>query len=163
MSMSQHDAGDDWVRAQVSAVIERPPGIVFAFVCDPGNDPLWLGKIGEVRRLTPGPFGLGSRFRQSATFLGARVEGEWEVTEFVADARMRSRSVAGPFVFTRGYDCDADGAATRITKFVAVSLSGALAFLPRATADALLNRASERALVRLKSVLEGKCAPHTTD
>jgi uncharacterized protein YndB with AHSA1/START domain len=157
MSESSEDA--IWVRTTASIVIERPPAEVFAFVSDPRNDAEWLGKIRDTRQLTPGPIGVGTRFRQGANFLGAAVEGEWEVVEFVEGVSTRCRSVAGPFRFVRTYACEPAGAATRLTNLVEVSLSGVLAILPRSAADGLLASSAHRALARLKDLLERGSAP----
>jgi hypothetical protein len=104
--------------------------------------------------------GLGSRFRQFPIFLGVPVAVEWEVVEFVANRHMRGRSVAGAFAFVRGYDCEPVGSATRITKIVKLHLSVVSAFVTRGAADALLSRSVERALERLKILLERSAAPH---
>jgi hypothetical protein len=156
--MMPENETNDWARAQVTVSIECPLEVAFAFICDPRNDSRWLGNVGDAERLTPGPIGAGSRFRQAATFLGAPVEGEWEITDYVPDRHMRGRSVAGPFVFVREYECLAEGSATRITQLLAVRLTGALAFLPNASANGLLSNASERALARLKTILETRAA-----
>jgi hypothetical protein len=104
--------------------------------------------------------GLSSRFRQFPIFLGVPVEVEWEIIEFVANRRMRARSVAGPFAFVRGYDCEPVGPATRLTKVVKLHLQLVSAFVTRGTADVLLSKAVERALGRLKILLESGAAPH---
>ena len=156
MSESSKDATQDanWVRTTASIVIERLPAEVFGFVSDPRNDAAWLGKIRDTRPLTPGPIGVGTRFRQAANFLGAAVEGEWEVVEFVEGVSTRCRSVAGPFRFVRTYVCEPAETATRLTNVIEVSLSGVLAILPRSAADGLLASSAQRALVRLKDLLE---------
>jgi uncharacterized membrane protein len=148
---------DSWARSRVKITIDCPVDVVFSFICDPRNDPRWLGNVRGGRQVTSGPMGIGSRFRQSGIILGARLEGEWEVTDYVPGRRMSNRSVTGPFVFVREYDCEARGAATRVTKFVAVRLTGALAFLPLSVANGLLGAASERAVGSLKRILEDEC------
>ena len=152
--MPQRDETAAWARARVTTMIRRPSDAVFAFVSDPQNDAQWLSNVRGARQLTAGLVGVGSRFRQSAIFLGAPIEGEWEVTEYIGNRRIRIKSVAGPFVFERGYDCEVSGANTLITKSVDVQLSGALVFLTRGAASSLLNKAADRALARLKTILE---------
>jgi hypothetical protein len=143
-----------WGRGHASILIERPRQSVFAFVCEPQNDWRWLGDVRDTRQLTPGPVGVGSRFRQTAYFMGAAVEGEWKVVEFIFGRRIRIASVAGSFEFVREYSFAGEARATRFTKIVKIGLSGGLAFVPRLAADVALSNASRHALARLKSILE---------
>ena len=157
--MTQDDDSADWVRVQAMTLIDRSPEIVFRFACDPLNDGQWLTNVGKTRQLTPGPIGLKSRFRQFPIFLGAPVEVEWEVVEFIANRRMNARSVAGPFSFVRGYDFEPVGPATRITKVVRLHLPIVSPFVTKAAARMLLGKAAERALERLKVLLESNADP----
>jgi hypothetical protein len=160
--MTQSDDCADWVEFRAATVINCSPKIVFAFACNPFNDARWLTTVGNTEQLTPGPIGLHSRFRQFPIFLGVPVEVEWEVIEFFVNRRMKGRSVAGPFAFERGYDCEPVGQATRITKVVKLHLAPVSAFAPRAAAGTLLSKAAERALRRLKSLLESNASPNRT-
>lgn len=146
---------DDWIEARRSIVIAQPRERVFSFVCDPRNDGRWLTNLGDVQWLTPGSFRAGSRFRQFPIFLGARVQVEWEVTSFDADTHFAGRSVSGPVTFERSIDCEAVDTATRLTKFVRLRVPFALPFMSVSAAGGLLGNATDRALARLKALLEG--------
>jgi len=160
--MTQSNDCTDWVEIRAAIVVDCSPEIVFAFACDPFNDARWLTNVGKTEQLTPGPIGFHSRFRQFPIFLGVPVEVEWEVVEFVANRHMKGRSVAGLFAFERGYDCEPVGQATRITKVVKLHLPPVSALVPRAAASTLLSKAAERALRRLKSVLESDASRNLT-
>lgn len=149
--MSPHER-DNWIEARRSIVIARPHDLVFAFVCEPRNDSDWLTNVGDVQWLTPGPFRTGSRFREFPIFLGARVQMEWEVTDFDPTGHFAGRSISAPVAFERSIDCEATGCGTRLTKFVRLQI--ALPFLSVSAADGLLKNATDRALARLKTVLE---------
>lgn len=149
---------NDWIEARRSIVIAQPRDRVFAFVCDPRSDGKWLTNLGDVQWLTPGPFRAGSRFRQFPIFLGARVEVEWEVTAFEADAHFSGRSVSGPITFERSIDCEMAETATRLTKFVRMRAPFVVPFMPLSAANGLLGNATDRALARLKALLEGAAA-----
>lgn len=155
--MSPHEE-DDWVEARRSIVIVLPRERVFSFVCDPRNDSKWLTNLGDVQELTPGPFRTGSRFRQFPIFLGARVQVEWEVTSFDADAHFAGRSVSGPITFERSIHCEASDGSTRLTKFVRMRVPFVLPFMSVSAAGGLLENATDRALARLKALLEGNGA-----
>lgn len=152
--MNPHEE-DDWIEARRSIVIVQPRARVFSFVCDPRNDSKWLTNLGDVQELTPGPLRTGSRFRQFPIFLGARVQVEWEVTSFDADAHFAGRSVSGPITFERSIDCEAADSSTLLTKFVRMRVPFVLPFMSVSAAGGLLGNATDRALARLKALLEG--------
>ena len=151
---SDHDNSAEWAEIQAAMVIDCSPETVFSFACDPFNDGRWLTDVGNTQQLTPGPVGLRSRYRQFPFFLGVRVEVEWEVIEFTPNWHIKGRSVAGAFQFVRGYDCEPVGSATRITKIGKLHLPPVSAFVTKGAADVLLSKSAERALKRLKILLE---------
>lgn len=150
--MSQADS--EWTEARASVAICRPVSTVFAFIRDPYNDGRWLTHVGNVLQLTEGPIGVGAKVRQFPILLGAEVEVEWEVTEFVADRHIAARSSAGPIAFRRSYDCEPIGSEAQVTMCVQLHLPAVIPFIAGGAANVLLRKASERALLRLKAVLE---------
>jgi hypothetical protein len=67
----------------LSTIIDRAPDVVFRFcaVDHIRNHPRWDPKM-ELRQLTPGPIGVGTRIARRHTRLGAPITGTMEVTEF---------------------------------------------------------------------------------
>ena len=159
---ADHDNSAEWAEIQAAVLIDCSPETVFSFACDPLNDGRWLTNVGNTQQLTPGPIGLKSRYRQFPVFLGVRVEVEWEVIEFISNCHIKGRSIAGAFQFLRGYDCEPVGSATRITKIVKLHLPPVSAFVTKAAADVLLSKSAERALKRLKILLESSAPQRTT-
>jgi uncharacterized membrane protein len=98
----------------VETTVERPREEVAAYVADWRNDPVWIGGIGESELVTPEPFGVGSRVRRVARFLGKRVEYVNEVVEHEPGTRLVMRSVTGPFPMTITYAFGDDGGGTRV-------------------------------------------------
>jgi hypothetical protein len=145
---------NDWAQTRGSILIARPVDLVFGFVCDPRNDGKWLTNVGDVRCLTRGPIGAGSRFHSFPIFLGARIEVEWQVTAFEANSHIASRSVSSPIAFERTVDCETSGSGTKLSNFVRIRVPFGLPFMTRSAVDALLGNAADRALARLKSFLE---------
>ena len=66
------------VRFEECVVINRPVEEVFSFVSDLENDPPWTSAA-EVRRLSPGPIGVGTTFCQRARFIGRNFQLTLEV------------------------------------------------------------------------------------
>ena len=66
-----------------SIVINKPPSVVFDFVAvnHLRNHPRWDPHM-ELRQLTDGPLGVGTRFERRHTRIGAPIEGAMEVVEF---------------------------------------------------------------------------------
>lgn len=74
---------------EVSRVIDRPPTVVFDFVAvnHLRNHPRWDPKM-ELRQVTDGPIGVGTRFQRRHTRVGKPVEGTMEVVEFEPERAM---------------------------------------------------------------------------
>ncbi len=54
-------------------VIERPPGVVSVFACDPSNAPEWYANIKSIQWRTEPIVHVGSRIAFVAEFLGRRL------------------------------------------------------------------------------------------
>src|SRR3954452_7583215 len=83
------------IRVSDTVEIERAPEEVFAHVTDPAKLGTWQDAE-EVVQLTPGPVGVGTRFREVHRAMGRRREETTEVTAFDAGRRFAVRVVDGP-------------------------------------------------------------------
>lgn len=83
-------------RAEHTIAIRRPAGVVFAYLTDPDNSPLWQPSVVEVRRLADGPLVVGSRFAEVRRLLGRGFESVFEVTRLEPPHRSAVRVVEGP-------------------------------------------------------------------
>jgi hypothetical protein len=70
------------VEVESSVTISRPIGDIFALASDPDRDLEWGTLMVESAKLSPGPVGIGSRFQQTAVFMGIRVAVRLEVTAY---------------------------------------------------------------------------------
>jgi len=101
------------VDVTVEQAIAAPREQVAAFAMDPRNDRRWIGALEEVRTLTDGPVGPGTRVQRIAGFLGRRIEYVNEITELEAGRRLAMRSVKAPFPLRVTYEFeDAPGGGT---------------------------------------------------
>jgi uncharacterized protein YndB with AHSA1/START domain len=77
------------MKLSLSKVIDRPPAVVWQFfaVDHLQNHPRWDSKM-ELRQLTEGPIGLGTRIQRRHTRLGVPIEGTMEVVEFQPERAM---------------------------------------------------------------------------
>ena len=94
----------------VDVTVEQPIAkdreAVAAFAMDPRNDRRWIGALKEVRTLTDGPVGPGTRVQRVAGFLGRRIEYVNEITELEPGRRLAMRSVKAPFPLQVTYEFD---------------------------------------------------------
>jgi uncharacterized membrane protein len=145
------------VDVSAEVVIGRPRAEVAAFATDPANDPVWIGGIRSARALQEGPVAVGSRVERTAVFLGRRIEYVNEVVELEPGARLRMRSVRGPFPMEITYGFADASEGTRATIRVQGDAGGFYRL-----AGPLLSGAVRRSvsgdLRRLKALLEGRAA-----
>ena len=75
-----------------SIVINRPLEEVFALLSNPENNPKWQSGIVELRKTSEGPIGVGATYRSVNQFLGRRIEGETEITEYEPNRKYTLKS-----------------------------------------------------------------------
>jgi uncharacterized protein YndB with AHSA1/START domain len=113
--------------------IDQPPAAVFAFLARFENLPRWNYAIGETRRVSLGPVGVGARYMQSRT-LPTRSEETFEVTAYEPDRALAVRGTFGPLPGNVAYLLEPVGNATRLTNTMDLEPSGRLGvFAPLAT------------------------------
>jgi uncharacterized protein YndB with AHSA1/START domain len=112
------------IRVSDTVEIGRAPEEVFAYVTDPAKLSTWQDAE-EVVQLTPGPVGVGTRFREVHMVLGKRREQITEVVGFEPGRRFDIRVVEGPPVDGR-WEFESAGTRTRLTFTPSARLPGPL-------------------------------------
>jgi uncharacterized protein YndB with AHSA1/START domain len=105
--------------------IERPAAEVFAYLADLENLPQWNYAIGETRKTSDGPVGVGSRYLQVRT-IPDHSEEALEVTGFEPDRRLTIRGDLGPFHGDVSYKLDPAQGGTILTNTMDLKASGAV-------------------------------------
>ena len=109
--------------------IDRTPAEVFDVIgtnCY-ANHPRWEQEVVEIRPLTPGPIGLGSRAMMVRDEYGRRTETAYEVTAFEPARRIAFRHAEGSMGFDLALDLQPAGAsATDLTVHVRMQPKGLL-------------------------------------
>ena len=141
------------IRAEKSTVIERSVEDVFAYVSDQTNAVHWQAGLVEVRRLTDGPIGVGSRHTIVRTFMGRRLAVENEYIAFEPGRRIAFRATSGPMPLEASYLVEAVADGTRVTSTIAMVASGFVS-LAEPLIAAGLRREMDAAFRELKRVLE---------
>jgi len=72
-----------------SIVINKPVSEVFSYMAVPENAPQWMPDVVGIKRVTPGPLALGSKFEETRkTGPGMKETFPTEVTKWVTDREM---------------------------------------------------------------------------
>lgn len=141
------------MRVDLEHVLPHPVERVFAVMSDPRNRPLWQENTRDVEMLTPGPSGLGTRWREHTRGIGL-VEGE--VVGFQQNALWSERGVAdgGTGRVTVAFSPEGQ-AATRLSIEIELILRGAKRLLEPALGP-MVHHQMPRDLERLDDLLAGR-------
>jgi uncharacterized membrane protein len=82
-----------------SVVINRPVEEVFEFMNNIENEKLYRTDLLESEQTSEGPIGVGTTTREVTQFLGRKIETTAEVTEYVKNKVVASKSTSGPIPF----------------------------------------------------------------
>jgi uncharacterized protein YndB with AHSA1/START domain len=135
-----------------TVTIRRPVADVFAFLADFENVPAWNYAIVETRKVTPGPVGVGTTYRQVRS-VPRRSEEDFEVTVFEPASRLEVQGELGPFRARLSYALEPVAGGTRLTNAVELQGSGLLSVVvPLATSR--VKRAVAANLDTLREILE---------
>ena len=106
-----------------TVVITRPIEEVFAFLSDLENIPKWNYAIVETRKVSEGPVGQGTVYRQVRS-VPNRSEERLEVTALTPPSHLEIQGQLGPFPSRLSYSLDALPEGTRVTNSVELELRG---------------------------------------
>ena len=135
-----------------TVTIRRPVADVFAFLADFENIPKWNYAIVETKKVSPGPVGVGTTYRQTRSEPRRNEEG-FEVTVFEPASRLDVQGEIGPFRARMSYLLEPTGSGTRLTNAVDLGSSGLLTLVaPLATSR--VKHAVAANLDTLKQLLE---------
>jgi len=138
--------------------IHRPAEEVFAFLADFENVPRWNYAIEETRKVSPGPVGVGTAYRQTRS-IPAKSEEGFEVTVFEPGKRLAVRGQIGPFRARISYLLEAAPGGTRLTNDVALDPSPGVLRLAARLATPRVKAAVAENLSKLKEILEARNQP----
>jgi uncharacterized membrane protein len=135
--------------------IERPPGVVAAYVCDPENATIWHGNIRGAEWKSEPLVRVGSRVAFVAEFLGKRLDYTYELVEFEPGEKLVMRSVEGPFPMETSYTFEEtrDGY-TKVTLRNHGEPTGVSKVMTPMISTAM-RAANDKDLAKLKTILEG--------
>jgi len=138
---------------EISIVISRPIEEVFAFVTNPENIPKWSSLSREVKVTSAGPIGVGATYRSVVAFLGRRIEGETEITEYEPNRSFAEKSKSGPFPVENRTTFERVDGGTRVN-FTAVAEPGGFFKLAEPLLVGMIKRQFQADFANVKDLLE---------
>lgn len=126
--------------------------MVFAYLADFEKVPRWNYAIAETRKVSEGPVGVGTEYRQVRS-IPSPSEETFRVTEFEPYARLSVAGTFGPFSGTITYVLEPSDEGTRLTNEMDLRGSGAARLLGPLAGNRVKRAVAEN-LERLKELLE---------
>jgi hypothetical protein len=135
-----------------TVMIGRPIEEVFGFLADFENIPRWNYAIVETRKVSKGPVGVGTIYRQVRS-VPSRSEERFEVTAYDPPRQLEIQGQLGPFPSRLSYALDAVPEGTRVTNSVELQLRGPGRLLGRVAVPRVRDAVAAN-LRKLKELLE---------
>lgn len=132
--------------------IHRPVDEVFAFVSNKENDLQWQSGLVEVHQ-APGPVGVGTQIDEVYSFLGRKMDGKLEVTEYEPSKKITTKSIGGPFHIQYSCILEEGNGGTQFTMNMEMKPEGFFT-LAEPIVGANLKKSVDTDLASLKKVLE---------
>ncbi len=141
------------VKFEVGLEINKPVEEIFAYLADPRKETEYSGVTQEVRVEGSGPIGKGTKYFQTAKFMGKRLDSLIEITEYEPNRRVTYRGVSGPMPMTWTYQLEPVGRGTRVSMNGEAEPSGFFK-LASPVMQGPMKKQAETELRNLKELLE---------
>ena len=137
-----------------SVVIQRPIEEVFELTTCLVRCAVWQTLIVETEKETPGPVGVGTRYKHKAKYLGVTMETHPVITVWEPPYRMEYESMTSAATYHAAYVFEPEGDATRFTATLSADTSGIVLRVTEPFMRASLMRQFESDLEVLMHLLE---------
>ena len=138
--------------AEGNITIDRPVKVVFDFLLDGMNNPLWRPSVVDIQRVPGKPAGVGAVFKQGLKGPGGRIDGDYEITELKPNELLQFQVIAGPARPTGTYKFESVGDSTRLTFILDYQPKGLAKLMDSIIAKTMQSEVA--LLANLKSYLE---------
>ncbi len=133
--------------------IAAPPDEVFRVLSDPGEAAKFLDNIKESKKLSDGPIGVGTTFRETRLVGGKEATADLTITDFRPDSRLEIGTEAEGITVTYRYDLAVEGEGTRLT-WVCELEAGGLRKVMLPMVAGIMKKEDGNHLQKLKAYLE---------
>jgi uncharacterized membrane protein len=149
------------IRVEESVTIERPIEEVFTYLSDIERQSDWASAVSESTKLSSGPTGLGTTYRQVGKLLGRRLELNCEITAYEPPRLYEFQLLNGPLRGRMRFTLVSEGQGTRVTQVLEGESGGFFKL-----ADPILTRTVQKQLgadlEALKGLVESGIAMQTS-
>ena len=142
------------LRLEMRTELQAPASKVFDFVADHTNAPQWQSGIDDIRRITPGPLGVGTEHELTRRFAGMKVVARNRFIAYEPGRFVAFEIPSGKMTGVASYLVESTGSGTcRLTSNVDFQVGGLAQFaVPLLTV--IFKRDDEKALAALKVLME---------
>jgi uncharacterized protein YndB with AHSA1/START domain len=141
---------------EFSGLVKRPVAEVFAFLANAENQSKWSSEGSQYQRTTKGPIGAGTTFRFTGKFMGRRLDGTREITDYRPNTTFAFKNTQ-PIAFEGRYAFEPVGGGTKITFTAEGKVSGFYKWIMPVFIG-MTRRLFLRDFENLKKFLEGQVA-----
>jgi hypothetical protein len=146
------------INIEKSIIIHRSIEEVFTYVSDLTHSAIWQSGLVEVRKLSEGPVGIGTRYAFVRSFMGKKMEASNKIKVFVPNTKVAFKTTSGPIPLEASYLFESTGRVTKLTSTIEMHPGGFIR-LAEPLISASLQREVEAALSKLKGLLESQAVP----
>lgn len=146
------------IQVEDSIIINRPIEEVFAFVADQTNAPQWQDGLLEVRRITAGPLGVGTKHTAARKFLGRKLELTNEYIKYEPNRQVTFKGESGAMRFESSYLTESTTNGTKLTSQMQMEQGGLFSLAEPMIAKSL-KRDFAADFRALKTLLESQPEP----
>jgi len=141
------------MKTEATIAIRQTPAKVFTYLNDVEKIQQW-SPVKNMRLLTDGPVGVGSRFTQTISVLGQNLESETEITAYDEPNFFALKSISGPMSFEQHFTLSPTEEGTKLDAIIEGEPGGLFKLAQPLVAPALRKQLQDQ-LSKLKQLLEG--------
>jgi hypothetical protein len=136
--------------------IDRPITEVFEFISDLRNGPKMNEDILNVEKLTDGPIGVGSKFKETKVIRGRNTEAMIEVVQYEATTAFSAQSEVNGLKVTYHYQLSEGNNGTIVKFHCEVKTSGLIMSITKPLIIKILKKEDGDHLTYIRRVLESQ-------
>jgi Polyketide cyclase / dehydrase and lipid transport len=136
-------------------LIYRPIQQIFDFISTPENDFQWQYGTLKSAQTSEGGIGVGTFFRSIGHFMGHRIQGTFEVTEYEPNQKYGFKSLSGPLHSQTLYTFEIAGGGTKVNIATQATITN-LFQIDENILEKKLRKQLKENLELLKDILEQK-------
>lgn len=143
------------VNVEHSITVNLPIDEVFTYVSDLRHSAEWQKGLIEVRKISEGPIGVGTKFAIVRNFLGQKIEAENEFIEYKQNSVVAFKIPSGPMPGEASYLFMSTPEGSQVTSKIEIQTEGFSKLAAPMIAASLKKEMTSNLLV-LKDLLEKK-------